>query len=65
MTRKFFNEFLEEIGKKSKKYNFILKAGQSFKEALYKIFRHVWESEKKPASWRLDTLVQIHKKNCK
>ena len=65
MTQEFFNETLEEVKKKSKKYNFITNAGISFKNALFEIFKYVWNNEKKPSSWGLDTLIQIHKRGSK
>ena len=65
MSRKFFDETLKEIEKGSTKYNFITKAGESFKTTLFSIFKHIWKHEVKLDAWRLDTLIQIHKKESK
>ena len=53
-----------EIAKKKKdKYNFILKSGMSYKNALFKLFQKVWEKETKPQAWRKTTILQIPKGN--
>ena len=62
LTRDFFDKSIVELKKKSSKYDFITKAGKAFKDALFQIFRYIWKEEVKPYEWRLDTLIQIHKK---
>ena len=59
-----FQKALNEISKKKKdKYKFILKSGPSYKGALFKLFRKVWETEKKPEEWKRTTILQILKGN--
>ena len=65
-TRKFFDDCLEAVKKKNnKKYDFILKSGSSLQEALFHLFKYVWNTEEKPEQWRRTTIIQLHKKNSK
>lgn len=59
----FQKALMEMARKKSGKYNFILKSGVSYKNALFKLFRKVWEKETKPEAWRKTTILQIPKGN--
>ena len=55
-----FHEAIIDLKKsKIEKYQFIIRCGDDLKNAL---FSQVWDTEKKPDQWRLDTLLQIHKK---
>ena len=66
LTNEMFYEALKELSSKKKdKYRFIVKAGESFIQALLNLFKYVWDEEKKPDQWQLDTLVQIYKKGSK
>ena len=57
-----FNKAQREISKKkSNKYKFILKSGPSYTNALFKLFKKVWETEKKPELWRKKTILQLPK----
>ena len=47
--------------KRGNKYNFIIKSGPSLKSALFKLFKVVWEQEKKPDLWRNTNLIQLFK----
>ena len=61
-----FYEAVEDLIKsKSEKYKFIIKSGNDFKLAMFSLFSHIWNSEEIPDQWRLDTLLQIHKKGSK
>ena len=42
-----------------------MNAGVDLKDALFNLFKQIWESEKKPEQWRMDELIQIHKKGSK
>ena len=62
----FENTFDDLKVKKSSKYQFILKGGNSVKESLFKICSIVWKSEKIPESWTETTLIQLYKgKGCR
>ena len=61
-THEMFNETLRLIRKKGgNKYDFVLKAGHSLLNALFKLFQVVWNKEVKPESWRETVIVQIPK----
>ena len=47
--------------KKSRKYEFILKGGNSLLAALYKLFQVVWDREVKPDMWCNTVLIQLYK----
>ena len=62
LSDKDFKDFLTQISKKNKdKYNFILKAGNSFLMALLALYQKVWISERKPASWQKTICIQLYK----
>ena len=66
LTLEMFYEAVEDLRKsKSEKYKFIIKAGGDFKYAFFNLFSYIWEHEKIPEQWKLDTLLQIHKKRYK
>ena len=57
-----FQKSLKILSKKcGNKYNFIIKSGPSLKSALFKLFKVVWEKEKKPDLWRNTILIQLFK----
>ena len=61
-NQSMFQKALDEVSKKKPgQYDFILKSGNSYKDALFKLFKKVWEKEKKPESWRRTTILQIPK----
>ena len=61
-SRTTFENSLKELKKKNKNKNeFILKGGNDFKEALYKLYGLVWESEDKPDHWRKTMIIQLFK----
>ena len=62
ITKNDYQNFLKQIAKKSKeKYQFILKAGQSLHDALYALYKRVWESGRKPSIWENTTCIQLFK----
>ena len=57
-----YGVFLKQIAKKSKeKYQFILKAGKYYHDALFALYRKVWETESKPSTWKNTTCIQLLK----
>ena len=61
-TQELFDNSLKLLRKKSGgKYDFIVKSGQSLKDALYNLFKVIWELEKKPDTWRDTVLIQLYK----
>lgn len=62
-SKKIFNNTLETLRKKGgSKYRYILKAGDSLLNALYKLYEVVWTYEEKPDKWRDTTVIQLNKK---
>ena len=61
-----FNKCMEELWKKKgTKYEFIVKGGFDFKNALFCLFNSVWKNEVIPTNWRRTMLIQIYKsKGC-
>ena len=54
-----FTEALTTVAKKhSDKYKFLLKAGQSLLDALFRLFQLVWRHEEIPEKWRESLLLQ-------
>ena len=43
------------------KYKLLLKAGQGFRNCLFKLFQQVWECERKPGQWRNTIIIQLYK----
>ena len=61
-SKTIFENSLKELKKKNKdKYEFILKGGNDFKEALFKLCGLVWGSEEKPDQWRKTMIIQLFK----
>ena len=62
LTEEMFEEAVSRFKKKNKKcYEFITKSGTMFKDAVFKIFKRIWQTEEIPSAWDLTTLVQIYK----
>ena len=62
ITIKMFDDSLNDLKKKKKdKYAFILKSGNAYKQALFQLFKMVWNQERKPEQWRLDNIIQLYK----
>ena len=61
-TKDMFEKALAELAKKkSEKYKFILKSGNSYKDALMKLFKSVWTNEEQPESWRKTTTLPVQR----
>ena len=43
------------------KYNFIMKAGESLKPALFNLCKITWRTERLPERWEKSTLIQLYK----
>ena len=62
VTKDSFNKVLGKFGtKKTKAYNFLLKAGNKFKNSIYKLCKRMLEAEEFPSSFRKTVLNQIWK----
>ena len=62
LTEESFNYTYNRLAKKpGHKMDFIMKAGNSLKPALYQLCKRVWDEEKIPESWNTSTLVQLYK----
>ena len=61
-TRELFVETLQELKKKGGgKYKFILRAGNSLLNAMFKLYKVVWKEENIPSSWQKTTVIQTYK----
>ena len=60
-SRELFEKSLKALKQKSPKYDFILRSGNSLKEALYHLFENVWTNEHEPTQWRNTNIIQIYK----
>jgi hypothetical protein len=59
-TIEVFTNMMDKLKKKSQaKYKYILQAGNSFKDALFRMFRNVWEQERRPSQWKSTTIIQL------
>ena len=57
-----FNETMKLLSKKkSEKYPFLLKGGNSLRSAVFNMFKAVWELERKPKQWENTNIVQLYK----
>ena len=55
-------KLLKQLSNKNKdKYQYILKAGKSFHNLLFLLYRKVWDSEVKPSSWKKTVCHQLFK----
>ena len=62
LTLDMFNKSLRILWtKKGKKYEFLAKAGQDFKAAVFSLFQKVWNQEEIPTGWKKTSIVQIYK----
>ena len=66
LSREMFDKFINDVKKKkSYKCIFIVNGGIDPENALFILFKPIWENEKKPKHWWMDDLIQIHKKGSK
>ena len=62
LTKDDFQKLLKQLSRKHKeKYQFILKAGNSYHYVLFILFKKIWETERKPASWKEKMCHQLYK----
>ena len=62
LTHDDFSRLMKHLEKNNKsKYKFILKAGESFKKCLFKLFKITWETETKPQQWENTIAHQLFK----
>ena len=62
LTRKDFEDMIKMLKKKkSDKYKFTLNGGQSFREALFFLYKRVWDAEEKPNSWEKSNCTMLYK----
>ena len=62
LTREMFETTLKELKKKgSRKYQSILKAGNSLLNAIFRLFQVVWKTEDIPELWRETTVIKMFK----
>ena len=61
-TFDLFYQTLEDLYKtKKEKYQFILQSGNSYKNAIFGLFKQVWGKIKKPQQWRNSLIIQLYK----
>ena len=60
-TQTSFTRLKNISAKDADKYRFILKAGQGFKNCLFKLFQKVRDTESKPGQWRNTIIIQLYK----
>ena len=56
-----FSDLLDKLKKKSKKYQYLLKAGYDTQHLIFKIYSWVWKHEKRPENWEITDVIQIFK----
>ena len=62
LTETDFRNLIKQLTKKNKeKYQFILKAGKSYQNLLFQLYRKVWNSETKPTCWKKTVCHQLYK----
>ena len=62
LTEEDFKNLLKHLSGKNKgKYQFIIKAGKSYQNLLFELFKKIWESERKPDSWKNTMCHQLYK----
>ena len=62
LTEEMFDQAVVRFKKKNKPcYNLLTKAGNMFRQSLFKLFEVIWEKEVVPSAWDLTTLTQIYK----
>ena len=62
LTEANFNYTYDRLARKpGHKLDFIMKAGNSLKSALFQLCKRVWDEEIIPESWHKSTLVQLYK----
>ena len=61
-SKELFNFTFQQLKEKGgSKYNFILKGGKSLHDALYKLYKVVWNHERIPESWKETIIIQLNK----
>lgn len=62
LTEVMFYEALQRLKyKHAQKYKFILKGGNALKNALFRLYKEIWESEKIPTLWKKTQIIQLYK----
>ena len=62
LTLEMFNKSLNILWtKKGNKYDFLMRAGHDYKEALFSLFQKVWYEEQIPTGWTKTSIIQIFK----
>ena len=54
-------EVFKKMEKKSKKYAFILRAGNNFRGCISQLYCKIWSKEEKPGQWRNTKVIQLFK----
>ena len=39
----------------------LLSAGESFQCAIFRLFKYIWENEKRPGQWKITEIIQLFK----
>ena len=61
-SKELFNSTFQQLKEKGgSKYIFILKVGKSIHDALYKLYKVVWNHERIPKSWKETIIIQLNK----
>ena len=61
-TEMDFDDIIEHLKRKnSDKYKFLLKAGESFQNVIFKLFKLIWENETKPDQFKNTKLYNCTK----
>ena len=61
-SKEIFQKSIDMLKKKTgHKYDFILKSGESYRQALFQLFNVIWNKERKPDVWRNTVLLQLFK----
>ena len=62
ISKESFDNAIHKFKKKNKKaYNYIVKAGNNFREGIFKFMERIHSEEVIPGSWENTVLVQIYK----
>ena len=62
LTEQDYDAMLKKIKKKkAEKYKFTLNGGESYKGALFCLYKKVWECEQKPTSWENTSCTMLYK----
>ena len=62
LTVEMFNKAMKTVWqKKGEKYDFLIKGGYDLKNAIFSLFKKVWNEETIPRRWTETTLLQLFK----